>query len=377
MIARGKERFSQIATRLGLAGSEISRSGQDGFVAYHERVLPKPSTAMMFDIASINERFLRAQLGPDYVSPIRRYLDTGTRSLFSGREKAVERFLHENPKCALPLGAFMRLKNHGNGVRWTMEKIRERLGYKGKVSGPDMEPLQNYMYFVFETDEFGNWGMTAHLKNDEMSKTLDNRSEGFINISWQWGPKMRVIQFDASGPVSPPRFEVDGGYMRDRAERNLSNVGKLASAHLEKVFILAGGNHGDNPGHVFETRPDILPDNVFLVGEWIEDGNGGAPANNVYNLKLYVPNGAFHICGGSSQSAGAITEISTLFALLHGLDHDPKTTVRTVIEEFTEERWYKAPRYHPETNLPISGAFDIVPTRVLVPQRVDKEFMIA
>ena len=382
MVELGLRRLSEVASRVGLnRRNPTLRNGQDVFV--HERIEQKPPNALMFDFANIdNEPFLRQQLGNDYL-PKARYLVAGALALATSRDKAFEFFLRVNPRGTLAWGAIERFKGHGEAVRNTMMKLRQRLCHNDDDSLPYMFPLQDVIRLEFKRDELGNHGVAAHFDIDEMNNLLNQRTEQFVNISFQSGAEIYAHQFmlDAQTnrrtAVSPPRIVIKGAYVPENAERNLRRVSWLPLAYPEKVFFLAGGNHGDNPTYVFAEHPDILPDNALLVGEWIEDGEEAGPANNVYGLQLYVPNKGFTALDGSSQSTGMVMELCNQYARRNSLEHNPKAAVEAIINLCAEDRVYKAPQIDRETNLPVPGAFELLHTRVLSPRLVDEVMTVA
>ncbi|MBI4097295.1 MAG: hypothetical protein HY428_02670 [Candidatus Levybacteria bacterium] len=382
MIARGKEGLLRIANRFGL-GREIPLRGQDIFVSPVEHAQRTLSTAVMFDFATMdNEPFLRQQLGRDYI-PTVRYLIAGAVALATNSDKALELFFNLKPRTTLVWAATDRFDKHGEGVIATMRRLRRRLRHYEDDSVPEIIPLQDVLDLEFKRDQLGNHGLAAHFGIDKMTAKLNNRQERFVNISFQDGGEVYAERYELD-PRSkqiienkPPKVKIRGAFDLENAERNLRHVSLLLNAHRDRVFSLSGGNNkSENMRYVLEEYPDIVPDNAFFVGEWVEDEEEAGPAG-ARGLPLYVPNGIIPSPGGSSQSAGILTELCYLYAKINNLSDDPKSAAYGVISKCTEERTYRAPRIDRETNLPIPSEFEVFTTRVFVPSLVERELMAA
>jgi len=105
-----------------------------------------------------------------------------------------------------------------------------------------------------------------------------------------------------------PEWKINGAYTEEKAETNLPRLFEICRAYPEKLFVVAGGNNGEDIREAREQLQDQWPDNLMLVGQWWEGVDSSRPANEVYGMDMYV----HHTAGmpeGSIYSTAALSAV--------------------------------------------------------------------
>lgn len=260
-----------------------------------------------------------------------------------------------------------------------LSEVANRFRPKGAPayrSGQDVFVADHERVQKEPSNALGNHGIAAHFDINAMIGLLSQHDKEYVNISFQSGGELFAIQktldpvTNQKVKVRPPLVMIRGAFVPELAEQNLRYISQLPRAFPDRAFFFAAGNYGDNPAHVFQDHPEIVPENAFFV---VECDREGKPANEVYGFPLGVVNEEFGAPDGSSQATVIEMEACRLFALRHGMRGNPRAVVNAVIETCTERCEYETPKIDPKTYLPIPGEFETHEIYVLRFAKAEKE----
>ena len=102
--------------------------------------------------------------------------------------------------------------------------------------------------------------------------------------------------------VANPESRIVGAYDREKAEENLPKLFEIANAYPDKLFVVAGGNEGEDIRDALEKLSEERPPNLLIVAEW----GRGKPYADMRGADIYVQNSEAGIDHGSSFSTPVV-----------------------------------------------------------------------
>lgn len=304
---------------------------------------PSASTPYFHQDRFVNrEEVYRKHLGKDYMRPWKR---AGLAAWYEtrhalGRGESMEKeFLKANPRMALFIGAIRQFSDHGRGVAHVLRHEAAKRG--GVIVKPYILPVEDLFGPVkFETDDYGNPGMTLNIDLEKFKAALKEFPHlDTFNFSLQLGDITFFQLLRGHGPggesvdFDPPQTRIVGAFSRPRAENSLQQLNDAAKTMPETVFSAAAGNYQDDLRQAMLQLADDMEPTVILSAQWGQ----GRPQENIDGAPVYTRKDAYW--NGSSVSTG-ITTIASAFSRYRRVR--PENIPGLITRDFTEKIVYES-----------------------------------
>lgn len=128
-------------------------------------------------------------------------------------------------------------------------------------------------------------------------------------IVGRWGKARKEAEGNAKiVQVEDPELKIVGAYDHEKAEENLLKLFKVCNAYPDKLFVVAGGNNGEDILGALEKLSGERPLNLIIVAE----ASGWSPRHRMYGADIYIGNSALEMPEGSSFSTPVISAYAAI-----------------------------------------------------------------